>query len=106
MKMKNFIILAVALFAATGIYLYALHVHCENIKAGNYFTARVMQGCSLVRSGADGGEFEITEDMLNYVTVEYGIPSKGTERGTLRDFCEEYGTEKCESYVTAYCGAQ
>ena len=104
MKERNFIIVVVVVFAVVAAYLFLLFTYVQDIQSGNIFVTHVLHGCTMVNPDTSGN-LDITEEMYDFVLVEYGKPAEGMVKKTMRDFCREHGEDMCKSEVLKYCMA-
>lgn len=104
MKERTFIIVLAIVLGFVGIYMFSLYSLIQ-VATGNVYAVHVVSGCDLVDRDMAGTNPQLTEDVLNFVTVEYGMPKDGMSTGMLRDLCSDQGEDKCKSAVISYCRA-
>ena len=103
MKERMFIIIMVILLVSISLYFFTLYSFLNSVGSGDAFRVDIIYGCDEILSDAADGTISLSENLQNFVLVEYGIPSEGLKKSTLRDFCVEYGTQKCLEDVVRVC---
>lgn len=75
------------------------------IGCGTGFVFKIKEeDCKRINEKIHDLNFTLTDELLDFVMVEYGYPISGLKNGTLREFCKRYrNIEDCKSDVALYC---
>lgn len=108
---KRFIILGVIL-VLVAVFLGLMIWQILDNETGPGYGFRIVGGCEVIKDNCCGpggaDDFNITEQVLDEVIVEYGYGSKGLERATLREYCDEKtDVDRCKKELSGrnqnYC---
>ncbi|MCD6478224.1 MAG: hypothetical protein J7K87_04440 [Candidatus Aenigmarchaeota archaeon] len=99
------VIISVILILFTGYVVYIINLP---FGPGTQFVFKVKgDGCSKINENKQNRydlSFNLTDELMDNVIVEYGYPATGLKNGTLREFCQRYKDIKnCERNIAEYC---